>query len=108
MNNQTSTGCWEWCETYQQFKEEGRVREKDLCPACPIRDFHAIWKPLAGENIVTSPLGTGKEWHCGMRCDLCDFKDLTRFEEPCYSCNETLRRRMMTQNQIRIVEERGV
>ena len=107
MRNRETTGCWEWCNVYQQFKEEGRVRAKDLCPSCPIRDFNAIWRPLAGESVVSSPLGT-ETFGCNMRCDLCDFRNAPNDNEPCYSCNDAMRRRMMMQKQIRIFEERGI
>ena len=105
MNYGAATGCWETCEVYGRFKEEGRVSIRDLCLSCPIRDFHAIWKPLAGENIITSPVGGGYDFGCRIRCDLCDFKNMSRDFEPCFSCNPTMRKRMMMQKQIRIVKE---
>lgn len=108
MSNQASTGCWETCEVYRRFKQEGRVSIRDLCPSCPIRDFHAIWKPLAGESVISSPIGTGYDFGCRIRCDLCDFRNMGRDCEPCFSCNEIMCRRMMMQKQIRIIEERGV
>ena len=105
MSTKATTGCWETCEIYGRFKTEGRVSIRDVCPSCPIRDFHAIWKPLAGENIITSNVGGGLEFGRPIRCDLCDFRNMNPNSEPCFSCNPAMRKRMMAQHQIRIMKE---
>ena len=46
-----STPCWEWCEVYGQFKEGERVKEKELCPNCPVRDFQAVLKRLTADVL---------------------------------------------------------
>ena len=98
-----STPCWEWCEVYGQFKEGERVKEKELCPNCPVRDFQAVLKRLTADVLYDEAPCKDKESPVHDRCALCDFWALTRFEEPCYSCNEAMRRRMLAQNQIRAV-----
>lgn len=109
--NPYSVGCYSACKTFDKFIRGERVSKEEICKdkGCPIDDLFNRYlkftdsdkyKNLCEEESVDDLISKGS------LCSFCDFKDLTRFEEPCYHCNEGMQQQMLRQGQIRFTEEK--
>lgn len=109
--NPYSVGCYSACKTFDKFIRGERVQKEEICKDkdCPIDDlFNRYLKftepdeyeTLCEEEKVDDLIKTSA------LCPYCDFKGLTRFEEPCYHCNEGMQQQMLKQGQIRFTEEK--
>lgn len=94
--------CWEYCEAYQHFLNGNRVKTEELCFSCILKDFHKVMEQLSdAEEVEVQDFKVADAPTC---CEFCDFKDLSRFHEPCHSCNDAMRRNLIRQGQLKIIE----
>lgn len=106
-------GCWSSCETFEKFMLGYRVKPSELCDMnereCPICDlFYRYLKYTDAKEYEKACGAEGKEEiiRTSALCKYCDFREQTRFEEPCYHCDESIQGQMLRQGQIKFVEEK--
>lgn len=97
-----ATLCWQFCVAYMDYQLGERVKDEDLCPSCPIRDFQSVLDGLYPVKVDPTTMQDIKE-HCDAptKCDFCDFNS----EEQNCRCDDEKRKSLLLRKQIRVIDD---
>lgn len=101
-----ATLCWQYCAAYMDYQIGERVKDEDLCPSCPIRDFQSVLDGLYPDDVDPTTMQDIRE-HCvaPTKCDFCDLTDLTSENYACGgACDTNKRKELLQRGQIRIID----